>query len=244
MTELTANLKTRCVGRYLIDMPEEADESGYATIQGVSIDAKAMTEAAWRQEVAQRKAVLKATQSRDAYPFLYEAGKARGEHTYYFIHRGTIYNDPATRYIEGYKWDRGYRLLLKIEGSDFTHPDQTDDSIVQKMTVKNDVPEKAAVVFGLLEKLRGRSPDDIPTEPGLCFAGGFLPGKASDGQYVRGGFGLASKPDVFFKVAVDTAFQGDTSLLQRFQPLNCTRSFNDAPQRLRPADILQGMRSA
>ncbi|MGS1018735.1 DUF6573 family protein [Burkholderia glumae] len=24
----------------------------------------------------------------------------------------------------------------------------------------------------------------------------------------------------------------------------CTRSFNDAPQRLRPADILQGMRSA
>ncbi|WP_435374086.1 hypothetical protein [Burkholderia glumae] len=59
-------------------MPAEADESGYAKIQGVSIDAKAMTEAAWRQEVAQREAALKATKSRDAYPFLYEAGKARG----------------------------------------------------------------------------------------------------------------------------------------------------------------------
>ncbi|WP_258897481.1 IS66 family insertion sequence element accessory protein TnpB [Burkholderia glumae] len=28
------------------------------------------------------------------------------------------------------------------------------------------------------------------------------------------------------------------------EQLHCTRSFNDAPQRLRPADILQGMRSA
>ncbi|MGS0978242.1 T6SS immunity protein Tli4 family protein [Burkholderia glumae] len=220
VTELTANLKTRCVGRYLIDMPAEADESGYAKIQGVSIDAKAMTEAAWRQEVAQREAALKATKSRDAYPFLYEAGKARGEHTYYFIHRGTIYEAPNRRYIEGYKWDRGYRFLLKVKTYDYTNPDRSGDPIVEQFDVKNGVPEKAAVVFGLLEKLRGRSPDDIPTEPGLCFAGGFLPGKASDGQYVRGGFGLASKPDVFFKVAVDTAFQGDTSLLQRFQPLN------------------------
>ncbi len=82
MTELTANLKTRCVGRYLIDMPAEADESGYAKIQGVSIDAKAMTEAAWRQEVAQREAALKATKSRDAYPFLYEAGKVSASDRY------------------------------------------------------------------------------------------------------------------------------------------------------------------
>jgi hypothetical protein len=220
VTELTVNMKTRCMGRYLIDMPGEAVESGYAKIQGVSIDAKAMTEDAWRQEVAQREATLTATKSRDAHPFLYAAGTARGEYTYYFIHRGTIYDDPATRHIEGYKWDGGYRILLTVETYDYTNPDRSSDPIVKQFDVKNEVPEKTAVVFSLLEKLRGRSPDDIPTEPGVCFAGGFLPGTASDGQYVREGFGLVSRPDVFFKASVDTAPQGDTSLLQRFQPFH------------------------
>ncbi|NLP60919.1 T6SS immunity protein Tli4 family protein [Paraburkholderia sacchari] len=215
VTELTANLKARCVGRYLVDMPEDATEYGYAKIVGVDIEAKAMTEDAWREEVAQREAALKATRSRDAYPFLYEAGKARGENTYYFVHRGTIYDDPGRRYIEAYKWDRGYRFLLKIEGSDFLHPDQTSDSIVKQLPIKNDVPQKTRLVFDLLEKLRGRSPDDIPTEPGVCFAGGFLPGKATDDQYVSGGFTLANNRDVAFEVSVDTKSQGKTSLLQR-----------------------------
>ncbi|NLP61015.1 T6SS immunity protein Tli4 family protein [Paraburkholderia sacchari] len=214
VTELTANLKTRCVGRYLVDMPEDATEYGYAKIAGVDIEAKAMTEDAWREEVAQREAALKATRSRDAYPFLYEAGNARGQHTYYFIHRGTIYEAPNRRYIEGYKWDRGYRLLLKVKTYDYTNPDRSSDPIVKQFDVKNEVPEKTAVVFNLLENLRGRSPDDIPAEPGVCFAGGFLPGKATDDQYVRGGFTLANNRDVSFTVSVNSAPRGNTTLLQ------------------------------
>ncbi|WP_233882415.1 T6SS immunity protein Tli4 family protein [Paraburkholderia flagellata] len=214
MTELTANLKTRCVGRYLVDMPEDATEYGYARIGGVDIEAKAMTEDAWRQEVAQREAALKATKSRDAYPFLYAAGKARGEDTYYFIHRGTIYEAPNRRYIEGYKWDRGYRFLLKVKTYDYTNPDRSSDPIVKQFDVKNEVPAKTSLVFDLLEKLQGRRNEEIPTAPGTCFAGGFLPGKATDGQYVRGGFTLTSNPDVSFVISLDTASQGGMTLLQ------------------------------
>ncbi|QJW80057.1 AAA family ATPase [Burkholderia glumae] len=43
-------------------------------------------------------------------------------------------------------------------------------------------------------------------------------------------------------VADDVAIFEDH--LEAYLSKNCTRSFNDAPQRLRPADILQGMRSA
>ncbi|WP_133790901.1 hypothetical protein [Paraburkholderia silvatlantica] len=96
VTELTENLKTRCVGRYLIDLPEDATESGYATIGGVYIETKAMTEDAYRQEVSQREAQLKATKSIDAYPFLYSAENAPAREARYFIHRGTVYSDPAT----------------------------------------------------------------------------------------------------------------------------------------------------
>ncbi|WP_321949108.1 T6SS immunity protein Tli4 family protein [Paraburkholderia sp. J10-1] len=215
MTELTANLKTRCVGRYLVDIPEDALEYGYAKIGGVDIEAKAMTEDAWLQEVAQREAALKATKSRDAYPFLYATGNPRGEKTYYFIHRGTIYEAPNRRYIEGYKWDRGYRFLLKVKTYDYTRPDRSSDPIVKQFDVKNEVPAKTSLVFDLLDKLRGRAKDEVPTEPGICFAGGFLPGKATDDQYVSGGFTLTNYPDVAFDVSVDTEPQGNTSLLQR-----------------------------
>ncbi|CAM2180270.1 Tle cognate immunity protein 4 C-terminal domain-containing protein [Paraburkholderia sacchari] len=214
VTELTANLKARCAGRYLIDMPEDASEYGYAKIQGVDVTAEAMTEEAYRQEIAQREATLKATKSIDAYPFLYVAGAARGENSYYFVHRGTVHDDPSRRNIEGYKWNQGYRFLLKFEAYDYMHPDQTDDPIVRKMDIKNNFPDKVDLVLGLLERLRGRPKEEIPTEPGLCFAGGFLPGKATDEQYVRGGYSLANHPDVFFTVSVDTASQGNMTLLQ------------------------------
>lgn len=214
VTELTANRKARCVGRYLIDMPEDASEYGYAKILDVNITAKAMTKEAYRQEIAQREATLKATKSIDAYPFLYVAGAARGENTYYFVHRGTVHDDPSRRNIEGYKWDRGYRFLLEFEAYDYMHPDQTDDPIVRKMVIKNNFPDKLDVVLGLLEKLRGRPKHEIPTESGLCFAGGFLPGKASGDQFVNSGFRLANNRDVFFDVLVDTEPHGNTTLLQ------------------------------
>jgi hypothetical protein len=214
VSELTASLKTRCVGRYLIDMPEDASEHGYAKIEDVYIDAKAMTEDAYREEIAQREAVLKTVETNYPRPYLYAVGPAHGKNTYHFIYRDTVVDSPATRYIEGYKWDRGYRFLLKIEASDYLHPDQTDDPIVKQFDVKNDVPQKTGLVFDLLKKLRGRPKEEIPTEPGVCFAGGFLPGNTTDGQYVRGQFLLAKFPDVSFTISVSTDPQGSTTLLQ------------------------------
>ncbi|WP_147394031.1 T6SS immunity protein Tli4 family protein [Paraburkholderia sp. BL23I1N1] len=215
MTELTANLKTRCVGRYLINMPGDAVESGHAKIQGVSIGAKAMTEEAYRKEVAQRETVLKATKSVDAYPFLYAAGQARGENTYSFIHRGTVYDDPSRRYFEGYKWDRGYRFLPKIKTYDYTHPDQTNDPIVKQFDVKNAVPEKTALVFSMLEKLRGRPEDEIPTEPGVCFAGGFLPTPEGSNESVDTQFRLHHMEDATFDIGMTPDLRETTTLLQR-----------------------------
>jgi hypothetical protein len=209
-------------------MPGEAEESGSAKLQGVSIEAKAMTEDAWRQEVAQREAALTATKSRDAYPFLYEAGKARGEHTYYFIHRGTIYEAPNRRYIEGYKWDRGYRFLLKVKTYDYTNPDRSSDPIVKQFDVKNEVPEKTNLVFSLLEKLRGRSPDDIPTEPGVCFAGGFLPAPAGSNEDVDAQFGLARMRDVSFDISTMPDLPPSTTLLQRADSPEVRQELNDA----------------
>jgi len=214
VTELTSNLKPRCVGRYLIDMPGDVSEFGDAKFQGVFIRAKAMTEDVYHAEVAEREAHLRSTQSIDAYPFLYAAGGVGAANARYFIHRGTVRDDPSRRYIEGYKWDRGYRFFLTIKSFDYTQPDQTSDPIVSRMTVKNSSSDSIARVLNLLENLRGRAPDDIPTEPGVCFPGGFLPRPAGKQEHVSVRFRLSEMDDVRFHVLSSPEFFGDTTLLQ------------------------------
>jgi hypothetical protein len=154
----------------------------------------------------------------DAYPFLYESAQVPGQpHSWYFIHRGEPYDDPANRVIEAYKWNNGYRIKLKIVGSDFTHPNQTADPLVQKITVKNDLSQKRQRVFDLLSHIRGRAEADIPKEPGLCFFGGFWASKATQKENVAAYFDM-SHPDggiVNLELDTDSDILGDATLLQR-----------------------------
>jgi hypothetical protein len=215
VNELTSNLKTRCVGRYLVDMPQGMYVSGYAKMQGVDIEAKAMSHNAYEREIAQRETELNAIKSIHGYKSLYASGEARGKDTKYFIHLESEVADAASRVIEAYKWDRGYRIKMKVEGSDFTNPDQTSDPIVMQMTVKNDVPQKTSLVFGMLEKVHGRADDEIPAEPGVCFYGGFLPAKAGSEEEVSTLYVLNGHDDINFAFETMADLRENTTLLQR-----------------------------
>lgn len=220
MSQLTENLKTRCVGRYLIDMPVDALVSGGAKVQGVTIDSEAMSHEAYLQEVMNRKAELRGTKSIDPYPFLYADDEVDGPDTHYFIYRGNLSDDPANRVFEAYKWDHGYRFKLGVEGSDFLHPDQTKDPIVQNIGVKNDVPEKTRLIFDLVRRLRWRAEDDIPAESGLCFLGAFIPGKSVDKENAWAQFVLAGNRDVSIGFESDSRIREPNTLLQRGDQIN------------------------
>jgi len=217
VTELTANLKPRCVGRYVIDMPADAPVFGGATIDGVDVEAKAMTQKDYEAAMNAHSKALNSTKSRFGFQFLYVDTVVEGvPRSRLFISQGDPdVLSPATRIIEAYKWDRGYQIKMQIEGSDFTHPDQTDDPIVKQLTDKNDVPNKARQVVFLLDKVRGRTEDEIPTEPGFCFIGGFLPGKASRPEKATTQFVLRDQHDVSFDFITNTEIRETTTLLDR-----------------------------
>lgn len=215
VSELTKSLKTRCVGRYLLDVPTDVLIAGGATVQGVRIESEAVSREAYLQEVANRKAKLRGTKSIDAHPYLYADDEIDGPNTHYFVYRGNPSDDPANRIFEAYKWDHGHRFKLGIEGSDFLHPDQTKDPIVKQMTVRNDVPEKSNIVFDLVKRLRWRDEDEIPSEPGLCFPGGFLPGKAGKKEAPWARFVLANNRDVRIGIESYSYIREPNTLLQR-----------------------------
>ena len=135
VTELTENLKPRCVGRYVIDMPADAPIFGGAKIDGVAVEAKAMTQKDYEAAMDVRSKELNSTKSRFGFQFLYADTVVEGvPRSRFFISQGNPdVLSPATRIVEAYKWDRGYQIKMQIEGSDFTHPDQTDDPIVKQL---------------------------------------------------------------------------------------------------------------
>lgn len=202
MTELTTALKTRCVGRYLIDMPDNVLTIGQTIVEGVRFEATPMTLNAFRSELALLEATLKIKKSTLGYQFLFDHGEVRGiSESRYFISLGSDAEaSDANRIIEAYKWDRGYRIQLRIEGTDFLNSADKDEPWVKKMSIQNDVPQKTRLVFDLLEKVRGRPDDNVPDEPGVCFDGGFLVRKAASAEEVQSSFALKDRPDVSFSL--------------------------------------------
>jgi hypothetical protein len=230
VNEMTSDLKSRCVGRYVIDLPGYAVPTGWVKLQGVMVEAVPKTGEQFKREMDAREAELKATKHLEGYRFLYHYGKVRAiENTRYFVSLGDhAASSDIGRTIEIYKWDRGYQLSMVIDAADNT------DSEYERKTRGtpygnaewriNNVAQKTQLGFDLIEKLRGRPDDEIPTEPGACFFGGFLPGKAiSRDEEIHSYFVLPDKPDVSFYLESFGNLGSNDTLLQRTR----TSAFRD-----------------
>jgi hypothetical protein len=210
------SLAPRCVGRFVVDVPSETLTFGRAKVQGVSLDSKKMTREDFVRDMQATEVKLTDTKSVFGYKYLYEHGVGPTADTRYFIHLKTPNeSSDSSRTIDAYKWADGYRLKLSITGSDFTESIYKSTPSVMSLDVKNDVPQKSRLVFDLLGRIRGRDDHVIPTEPGVCFLGGFLSGKAQTNEEVSSQFVVAAATDVSFGVETNSGIRETTTLLQR-----------------------------
>lgn len=238
--ELTMDMKSRCVGRYLIDLPVNVQPIGYARFEEVIVRAQAQTLDQFQSEMREREAALKATKSTLGYQFFFDSGTVRGmKHTRYFVSLGDSgASSDIKRVIEAYKWDRGYQIKLNIDAADSVHAEYakrykgTPYGIAEPM---NNVPEKTQLAFDLIEKLQGRSDDMIPTEPGSCFAGGFLPGRAvSEEEEIHSYYVMPNLRDVSFSLETFGKLGADDkdTLLKRVSGGNARDFLNEVNGRL------------
>ncbi|WP_414441875.1 T6SS immunity protein Tli4 family protein [Burkholderia sp. 22PA0106] len=210
MNQLTQSLKTYCIGRYLIDMPDDALSRGDATIQGISFEAKRVTLDAFSRELNAYELSLKSRKNRYGYRVLYDYGRVPGlQNGRYFV----ALDDPdatsdSGRKIEAYKWDAGYSIKIWTDAVDSINSEfevrMKGAPYEMKNWKVNDVPEKKSLILSFAASVRGRSDDEIPQDPGVCFESGFLPRKAAIGEDVSAFFALKSNTDVSFKLSTDT----------------------------------------
>ncbi|WP_082033888.1 T6SS immunity protein Tli4 family protein [Pseudomonas sp. PI1] len=166
MTALTQNLRTHCVGRLLIDLPEgstwKPDASG-ATIGGIKLAVETdISQERFKDYIEQRWQEI-------------EAKKSRSKR---YVQRSAERTSPLTnsavftygfRHVEGPDVDGVYRNNIFHDAEGYYWADGT----LFKLGPALNGQEKIAA---LLPRLYARKADEIPFSPGLCLNGGFVRG--------------------------------------------------------------------
>ncbi|CAN7295320.1 T6SS immunity protein Tli4 family protein [Trinickia sp. LjRoot230] len=242
---LTTNLKTQCVGRYLIDVPADSAIFGTSEVNGVTIESQAMSLGDYRKAMEVRSAQLKNTESRFGHRFLYVDSDIEGiPESRYFMSLGNVNaNSDTDRLIEAYRWERGYRIKMQVQASDARRSVTfKDDPDVRNDPAMTNAPEQSQRVIALLSSARGRPDDEIPTERGTCFQGGFLTGQQWDSEKLHANFVLLAHHDVSFNLETNTDVHGTTTLLQRSKDITATIDKDPQGYAIRKGDVaLQGM---
>ena len=209
---LTARMTTRCIGRHLIDLPESfvLNPVWQARIDGVEVNVQPMDQVLFRAAVEGRMRELRreTISGEKENPSLREvrdvpdlAGRA--------FNRAMTGAVASDRTWEIWAWRDGFVIKLAINAY--------DKQLAYRVTegLESDVEEKFAQAIDVLRRVRGRHEDQIPQEPGDCFAHGFIAGPANDQQDISMSFHWRDAHDVYFSFNHTTRVREDDTMLQR-----------------------------
>lgn len=220
---ITANMTTRCVGRYLIDMPEQfvLNSESNTVIESVKVAVQPMDARLFEITLAGKKAELSRMKfhgKRSEFPFVRAITSLPPTSTGILIDRA---EGPDTsrlsRRLEILAWRDGYQITAHIDATDNTFPEGANDSIAKQLG--NDTPEKLAHLLKVYERVSGRKDTEIPSMPGLCIPNGFVAGASREGQDTGAVYHLRDAPDVWFGLTHDGTIGAMSTLFQRASEL-------------------------
>jgi len=231
MQTLTHAMTPRCIGRYVIDLPAGMVPSGWGGLkaQDVNIEVTPMVESLFRWRYEQREAELRAAHL-DAHPdqpVLKEIIPIRGAIGGIF-NRSENGGSNGARTLELHVWRNGYAIKMWIDAADFaSYPEYKNNTIVNRMTVKNNIAPKQALLIDMVSRIRGRTDAEMPSEQGLCFHGGLLQGPATAEENLDMDYVFADMPDVSLSIANNSNIAEDNTLLDRSKDIEANERNSD-----------------
>ena len=192
-----------CLGRYLIDLPPGVDavlpsasaEYRFGTITTERVQ---MTPKQFAERMEKREAAIKGKIDTDNFAF--KEVRSPSTDTKIFISEADVFGSRLYNF-EAYRLTGG--VLFSIQRGPYND--------------KNIGPVLTELQTRLLPSLRARAPDEVPTEPGLCIADGFIASDGSEKALEDARIRLDSKrwPDVYFSVDTSTVHKAEPFLLER-----------------------------
>ena len=197
-----SDTKTYCVGRFLVDVPADAQINGQAyqyMFGRIDSAASGESEERFAQEMNQREADLKA--GRQKQKFTLSGVKSPIASIRIFELSRQLLTGPSVG-VEAYRWDQGHVFSLQQTGFD---------------------PARYPIILShlqgdLLPNLHARPDNEIPSKPGFCLKDGFIAndGKTTHSEDAGISFRFARWPGILVSVRAMTVSKlGEPTLLQR-----------------------------
>jgi hypothetical protein len=209
---LTAKMTTRCVGRFLLDLPVDfvLNSQSSTEIDGVKIEVSPMEKVLFQQRLEGRLAQLERTKFRGSLQSAHFVRSRQSLPEPFFgvvIDRARNVDEGRLgRTLEALGWKSGFQIKASIDAMDNTFPEDANDSIAKQL--RNDTPEKLTHLLDVYQRLQGRKDDEVPDKQGICFANGFLQGPPTEQEVVMIQHHLDNAPDV------STVFHSLSDLVQ------------------------------
>lgn len=213
MKTLTSEMLTRCVGRHLLDLPGDLvqNSQSYAEIDEVRINVKPLAEGIFSMALSAREAELKQET-------IYGSGDRSLKTVSLAPHANGLVFDRSRsresnvlRTLELYAWRDGYAMLLQIDARDMSFSKNRSPDDTRQTTT----PEKLDQLLDVFARTRGLAESELPREPGLCIANGFIQGPPSERESMQIAFHLKDTQDVYFSFQSDTVVRENDTLLER-----------------------------
>jgi hypothetical protein len=226
VAKMTEKMKTVCVGRFLIDMPEEARIAlGRVNIDGFDIDAFDESETEFWKRVADREAELRAKPDRlggtNNLESVREVRTDSGLAGRIFVHGRTVTEGQSSDgfTIERYRYE-GIAVEALVHAKGVSIDLWTDNYDLDRI----------GNLSRLVAKLVANPGNPIPTEPGFCLDRAFVrdPLTAEQGEEIVMHADLPSRPDVQFRLtSLAGAEPNRQGLLERTADVNAKASLEE-----------------
>ena len=188
MIDLTKNMKTLCLGRYLIDIPAQAKFSiGSTEIDSIKIEFVGVSpsELSFNEKIMKREAELRASKHETEGTRLRESLSINKDKQKLFVFR----EDQSDIYLT---W---VETSMRSGNDEWKISNDASEEYVSK--TKN-------LVTQLANQLVSRQPDYIPNVSGACIQNGFISGKTYERENFTAGIHLAS-PDITLIIKSETS---------------------------------------
>jgi hypothetical protein len=210
VAKMTDNMKTVCVGRYLVDVPALAEvEFSGSMLDGFDILTVEESEEAFRERIAERESAISTRQADPATKTEGGMVTARDLRNSGMIGRTFIYGRSRSYMMDGDR--RLYSESVSVESH--AHMDGVSISLSANTTKET----RAAEAEALLARIQLRGADEVPTVPGFCiwravFADPLPP---HSNEHIVMHLGLPRHPDLGLNLASLAGAHPGPSLLAR-----------------------------
>ncbi|KFK91700.1 MULTISPECIES: T6SS immunity protein Tli4 family protein [unclassified Serratia (in: enterobacteria)] len=225
---LLKNSTPRCIGRYLVDLPENlSSPTGLVILNKQKVETQRLYLPAFEQRIRLREEELRKTQpvSVEDAPFLKRVYPLpNGMKGIIFERTGSPGTPDAFRSLEGHVYNNGVAFKTIIEAINPDSPRYDKDKEQYPELYINNVQKKLMELTALLSKFHGRQENEVPEGTGLCIPNGFIAGSSQGDEEASFSYRSTANPNLYLNIRSNNFLQEETSMLERSSSISSALS--------------------